>query len=207
MKNIDSLIFDLDNTLYSAETGLLKSVGGRISEYIKQRLGLSQEESDNMRLAYKMEYGITLSGLVKLHDVCPIDFDEFVYQIDYESLVSRDEKLVNILNSIDKRKIVYTNAGKRHAEIVTRLLGIYDCFEKIVAIEDLDFIAKPRSESFKKFISMTKIEPEKSIFYEDTEENLVAAEKFGFKTALVGKESDRYSLNYMNIYSIAPDFV
>jgi len=202
MKNIETLVFDLDNTLYAPDIGLLENVRDRITEYIITRLGVSREEADFIRENYWKQYGITLSGLVELKGVDPDDFDAFVYDIDYAAKIKKDQRLIEILSGMDKRKIVYTNAGRRHAGIVLELLGIKDCFDQVVAIEDLDFLAKPRVESFEKFIEKTSINPQTSLFFEDSTANLNTAMNLGFKTALVGAENDSFHASFENIYEL-----
>lgn len=189
--HIDTLIFDLDNTLYPPQSGLLSTVSGRISKYIMSRLDLCEDDAHQMREEYRSRFGITLTGLLNLHQIDPNDFDQFVYDIDYAQKLNTDESLYQILNTNHLTKIVYTNAGKRHAGIVLEKLGLTHCFDQVVAIEDLDFLAKPTSDSFHKFIQITGTDPKTSIFFEDSIDNLETAKTFGYTTVLVGNSAHK----------------
>lgn len=199
---IETLIFDLDNTLYSPDSGLLATVGKRISEYITLRLGLKTNDADLLREKYRNRYGITLPGLIDFHNIDPIDFDTYVYDIDYDEKIKSDPKLKILLNSMPQKKIVYTNAGSRHASIVLNNLGLSECFDKVIAIEDLDFLAKPTKESFDYFIKLTQVDPKTSIFFEDSIDNLNTAKTFGFTTALVGVPEHSADYNLADIHSL-----
>jgi len=54
------------------------------------------------------------------------------------------------------------------------------------------------------FTDNVGIDPEKSIFFDDTIENLVTAKKLGFTTVLVGSVHDHLSIDYSinSIYEI-----
>lgn len=199
---IETLVFDLDNTLYSPESGLLSTVSGRISNYISDRLGLNQTDADILRERYRSKYGITLTGLIHQHNIDPIDFDTFVYDINYTDKVKSDQHLKTLLNELPHEKIVYTNAGSRHAHTVLNRLGLADCFDNVIAIEDLNFQAKPTTSSFDSFIQLTSINPKSSLFFEDSSENLDTAKSFGFTTAMVGQSDYTADYNLPDIYAL-----
>lgn len=198
--HIQTMVFDLDNTLYSPDSGLLSTVSGRISEYIMRRLNLCESDANQMREDYRNRFGITLTGLVNLHNIDPIDFDEFVYDIDYTQRLTTDLPLYDMINTFSYDKIIYTNAGRRHANIVLEKLGLDSIFDKVIAIEDLDFLAKPTPDSFQKFIDVTSVNPETSIFFEDSIDNLNTAKQFGFTTVLVGNTESTADFHLSNIY-------
>ncbi len=194
MDNIKFYVFDLDNTLYPKNSGLLQSVSSNITKFIMKKLNLNQAEADLLREKYKEQYGITLAGLIKHHGINSKEFDEHVYNLDYDNKLKKDEKLIYLLNKMNGKKIIYTNSGEIHTHKILSRLYIKKFFHKIITIEKLDFFAKPTKESFKKFIYKTSVNPNESLFFEDSEINLQAAKKFGFKTVLVGNENNEFDL-------------
>ncbi|NLG84782.1 MAG: hypothetical protein GX493_09315 [Firmicutes bacterium] len=55
------LLFDLDNTLYPEESGLLAHLDRRIEEFLVHNLGLEKKASAAaLRETYRQKYGITL---------------------------------------------------------------------------------------------------------------------------------------------------
>ena len=69
--HVEAWVFDLDNTLYPADCNLFAEIDTRMGEFIAERFGVSLEEAQRMRKTYYYEYGTTLAGLMRLHDVSP----------------------------------------------------------------------------------------------------------------------------------------
>ena len=69
------IFFDIDNTLYSASSRIADAMGTRIHLYFTS-LGLSETEASEMHLRYYKMYGLALRGLVRHHQVDPLDFDQ-----------------------------------------------------------------------------------------------------------------------------------
>jgi putative hydrolase of the HAD superfamily len=205
--DIKYLIFDLDNTLYPPETGLLQNVSNNISKFIEKKLRLSEKEANILREKYKEKYGITLSGLIKHHGIDFNEFDKFVYNINYESKLKKDNNLYNILKRINLKKIIYTNSGEIHSLKVLKQLGLDNLFDDVITIEKLNFLAKPTKESITYFLKLTSVKPKNSLFFEDSETNLFAAEQFGFKTAIVGKQTKNFDFSIKKITDIQNFFL
>lgn len=81
-EHVEAWVFDLDNTLYPAECNLFAEIDIRMGEFIAKRFGVPLEEAQRMRKHYYYEYGTTLAGLMRLHDVCPHSFLDYVHDID-----------------------------------------------------------------------------------------------------------------------------
>ena len=60
---LSAVLFDLDNTIYSAASGVMKGIDVRITEYVQNLLGLEIEQARELRQHYYMTYGTTLNGL------------------------------------------------------------------------------------------------------------------------------------------------
>jgi len=184
-----NLIFDLDNTIYHPEVGVLRGVDKNINKYMNEIVGIDTDDVDLLRQEYRKKYGVTLKGLILHHNVDPYHYLEYVHNIEYHLILFRDEKLINILSKIPYKKYIFTNGSKNHALSVLSHLEILDFFEKIYSIEDLDFHPKPSDESFERFIKLTGVSPHKSYFIDDMPENITKAKEFGFKTVLISKKS------------------
>src|SRR5690349_24695800 len=83
---IETWIFDLDNTLYSASCRLFDQVQQRMNEYIRSRFGLDAEEAAELRRTYFREQWTTLRGLMTVNRIDSHDFLAFVHQIDLYSV-------------------------------------------------------------------------------------------------------------------------
>src|ERR1700738_3090165 len=135
---IETWIFDLDNTLYPASCGLFPQVQARMNEYICRRLGLSMVAAKELRAQYFREHGTTMHGLMAVHRVDPHEFMAFVHDVDL-SCVPANPTLVAALRVLSGRKIVYTNGSVPHAENLLKHLGIIDLFDGVFDIVASDF--------------------------------------------------------------------
>ena len=128
--HVEAWVFDLDNTLYPADCNLFAEIDTRMGDFIAERFGVSQEEAQRMRKTYYYEYGTTLAGLMRLHDVPPKAFLDYVHDIDL-SVIAPAPDLRDALDALPGRKFVFTNGSRRHAESVIARLGLDGRFDDL----------------------------------------------------------------------------
>ena len=199
MKNlseIDCWIFDLDNTLYPASVNLFGQINTKMSNYIMKLVNVDQETAEKMRAEYWKKYGTSLAGLMQNYEIDPNDFLKVVHDIDF-SVLPKDLDLLDALNNLPGRKLVYTNGTVPYAREVLKYRGLLSVFNEIYGIEDAGYIPKPFSEAFEIIFSKAKIVPKSSAMFEDEERNLVVPFSLGLKTILVSdmKSNEKY-VNY-----------
>ena len=199
MKNlseIDCWIFDLDNTLYPASVDLFGQINIKMSNYIMRLLDVDELTAEKMRAEYWKKYGTSLAGLMQNYKIDPSDFLKFVHDIDF-SVLPKDLDLVDALNNLPGRKLVYTNGTVPYAREVLKYRGLLSVFSEIYGIEDASYIPKPFPEAFEIIFSKAKIVPKRSAMFEDEERNLEVPFKLGLKTILVsdGQSNGKY-VNY-----------
>lgn len=193
-KNYSALIFDLDETLYESSTGIWQAIRDRIGLYMHDRMGFEWETIPGLRANLFTTYGTTLRGLMTLYDVDPQDYLEFVHDIPMQNFLKPDPKLGEMLRSYSQRKIIFTNADRRHAQRVTKALGIESAFERIIDIRDIEPHCKPMPEAFRTALQMAEVEPAQCIMLDDSQSNLATARSMGMGTIRVG--SDQLSWDY-----------
>ena len=199
MKNlseIDCWIFDLDNTLYPASVNLFGQINTKMSNYIMKLVNVDQETAEKMRAEYWKKYGTSLAGLMQNYEIDPNDFLKVVHDIDF-SVLPKDLDLLDALNNLPGRKLVYTNGSVPYAREVLKYRGLLSVFNEIYGIEDATYIPKPFPEAFEIIFSKAKIVPNRSAMFEDEERNLVVPFRLGLKTILVSdmKSNEKY-VNY-----------
>ena len=199
MKNlseIDCWIFDLDNTLYPASVNLFGQINTKMSNYIMKLVNVDQETAEKMRAEYWKKYGTSLAGLMQNYEIDPNDFLKVVHDIDF-SVLPKDLDLLDALNNLPGRKLVYTNGTVPYAREVLKYRGLLSVFNEIYGIEDASYIPKPFPEAFEIIFSKAKIVPKSSAMFEDEERNLVVPFRLGLKTILVSdmKSNEKY-VNY-----------
>ena len=116
-KNIDTWVFDLDNTLYSADSGIFQQVATLMGKFVAKHLNISIKKAKEIQRKYYKEHGTTLKGLMDNHGVNPDSFLEEVHNLDY-SIVNPNKKMLEALIGLKGRKIIFTNANKSHVDNV-----------------------------------------------------------------------------------------
>ena len=76
-------------------------------------------------------------------------FLDSVHNLDY-SIVCPNIELNNALSNLKGRKIIYSNANKKHVDEILDRLEIADIFDEIFDIKLANYIPKPDIESYKK---------------------------------------------------------
>jgi putative hydrolase of the HAD superfamily len=186
---VETWVFDLDNTLYPASSGLFPQVQARMNEYICSLLGVSMEAAKELRARYFREHGTTMHGLMAVHRVDPHEFMAFVHDVDL-SVVPANPELVSALNRLSGRKLIYTNGSVPHAENLLEHLGISHCFEDIFDIVASDFAPKPAMNALRLFVDRFGIKPAGALMIEDMAKNLAPAAELGMTTAWVKTNVD-----------------
>ena len=183
--HVDTWVFDLDNTLYPADCNLFAQIDRRMGEFIANAFGLPIDEAQKLRQTYYAEHGTTLAGLMRLHDVCPNSFLDYVHDIDL-ALVQPAPALAAAIDALPGRKLVFTNGSRKHAEAVAGRLGLLDRFEGIFDIHALEYIhPKPSREAYDRFVAAHGVTPSKAAMFDDLAHNLEAAHVLGMTTILV----------------------
>ena len=184
------IIFDLDDTLYPRNSGLMQEVGHRIQLWVCNHLGLTWEEAVALRREYFHRYGTTMGGLIAKHDVDAHDYLVFVHDIPVEEYLKPNPALDVMLASIPLRKAVYTNATSEYGWRVLRALGVAGHFERVVGIEEVGLRNKPYRDAYERMLALLGAQGPECILVEDAARNLRPAKALRMTTVLVDAEPD-----------------
>jgi putative hydrolase of the HAD superfamily len=187
--DIDTWIFDLDDTLYPRSAGLHEQMKARVVRFIADLMSLNAVEAEAVHSDYYERYGATLQGLMELHGVAPAPFLDFVHAIDLSPL-SHDDLLIKALEVLPGRRIVFTNSSRRHAASVLEAMNMADLFEATYSIEDCGFIGKPQRSAYASILAAYAIDPRTSAMFDDRIGNLVVPRDLGMRTVLIAPPND-----------------
>ena len=182
--SMESWVFDLDNTLYPADTAVMSQVEQRMTLYVMRLLDLDREAARRVQKTYWREYGTTLNGLMSNHDVDLGDFLDFVHDVDH-SVITPNPELAGHVAALEGQRVVFTNGSRKHAEKVIDRLGLNGLFNDLYDIEAAQYLPKPHRESFDRFTRHFGINPRRSVMFEDSPANLATAADMGFTTVLI----------------------
>jgi putative hydrolase of the HAD superfamily len=183
------LIFDLDETLYPRNAGLMQEIGVRINRYLIENLHLTQDQANELRKRYYNQHGTALRGLVvERPDVDPEDYLHFVHDICLSDYIGPDPALAEMLRSIPLTKIIFTNATVEHAQNVLKILGIADQFADIIDVRRVEYVSKPNVEAYTRLLNILQAKGDECILIEDSARNLLPGKALSMTTILVDSD-------------------
>jgi putative hydrolase of the HAD superfamily len=185
LSHIDTWVFDLDDTLYPREQGVMSLVQARINAFMMDAVGLPSDEAKVLQKQFLNEHGTTLAGLMANYAIDPEAFLRQVHDVPLDTL-EPNPGLDAVLGGLPGRKYVLTNGARFHAARVLERIGITGRFDGIFAIEDMDLTPKPAPSTYRRFIERFAIIPHRAVFFEDTPRNLSPAKALGMSTILIG---------------------
>ena len=186
-RHIRTWVFDLDNTLYPPSVRLFDQIDARMTDFVMRLTGLERTPADNLRRQYWLDYGTTLAGLMRHHNVDPVPYMEEVHTIDF-SVLSPDPGLRAAIEALPGRRIVYTNGSAPYARQVLAARGLSGLFDAIYGVEHADYHPKPQPQAFATVFAADGLEPREAAMFEDDPRNLRVPHDLGMRTVHVAPQ-------------------
>jgi pyrimidine 5'-nucleotidase len=184
-----TLFFDLDDTLYPNSTGLWKAIKERMNLYMRDRMGIPENEVPILREQYFKMYGTTLRGLQARHNVDVEDYLAYVHDLPLMDYLTPNPLQREIIASLPSRKLIFTNADVNHARRVLAMLNLNDLFEIIVDVNAVAPYCKPMPESFAIAQELAdEPDPRKCVVIDDLSRTTRAALEVGMASILYGTD-------------------
>jgi putative hydrolase of the HAD superfamily len=193
--HIRDWIFDLDNCLYPASTGLFSLIDERMGAYIERLLGCSPEEAKRVQKAHFHQHGTTLAGLMQEHGIDPHEFLDDVHAIPLDRVRS-DERLGRLLPQLPGRRFVFTNGDAPYARRVLEAIGVTAHFDDLHDIHASGYRPKPDPHGYALLCERFRIDPVHALLADDMVQNLVPAKQLGMTTIWVDNGSERGNHGY-----------
>ncbi|HZB69196.1 MAG TPA: pyrimidine 5'-nucleotidase [Sphingomicrobium sp.] len=188
--HIRDWIFDLDNCLYPASTGLFALIDERMGAYIQRLLDCDAIEAKRVQKAHFHEHGTTLAGLMKNHAVDPAHFLDDVHAIPLDR-VTGDERLAAALARLPGRRFVFTNGDAPYARRVLEAIGVHGHFDDLHDIHASELRPKPDPHGYALLCERFAIDPSHALLVDDMAQNLKPAKQLGMTTVWVDNGSER----------------
>ena len=193
LKNqVKTWIFDLDNTLYSADSGIFQQVHELMGKFVSNQLNIDIDKAKKIQKNYYKQHGTTLRGMMDNHGVDPDHFLAEVHRLDY-SIVGPNKELNIELKKLEGRKIIYTNANMQHTIDVLERIELSNFFDDIYDIKMANYIPKPEMAPYEQLIKQFNIDAKSAAMFDDIAKNLVPAKKVGFKSVWIDAGYENFS--------------
>ena len=194
--HIRDWIFDLDNCLYPASTGLFALIDERMGAYIQRLLDCDPDEAKRVQKAHFHEHGTTLAGLMKEHGVDPHDFLEDVHAIPLDR-VQCDERLGRLLPRLPgpalrlhQRRCALCAPGAGEDRSAAAIST--SCTTSTPAISG----PSPIRTAIELLCERFGIDPKHALLVDDMVQNLAPAKALGMTTVWVDNGSERGNHGY-----------
>ena len=188
-------IFDLDNCLYPASSGLFDLIDERMAAYIQRLLDCPPEEAKRVQKAHFHQHGTTLAGLMKDHEIDPHDFLTDVHDVPLDR-VQPDDRLSRLLPLLPGRRFVFTNGDAPYARRVLERIGVGEHFDDLHDIHASGYRAKPDPHGYELLCERFGIDPGEALLVDDMVQNLGPAKALEMTTIWVDNGSERGNHNY-----------
>mmetsp|Transcript_27441 Transcript_27441/g.82370 ORF Transcript_27441/g.82370 Transcript_27441/m.82370 type:complete len:273 (-) Transcript_27441:21-839(-) len=198
---LDTLIFDIDDTLYPVSSGFSDHRNGPVvAKFMTAELGFASEaEALELRDAQFREHHSTLKGLKVASDEgrLPKPFDLYslgrywAEHCDYAGHLAPNPALraqLEELRALGYALVVFTNAPRAYGLRCLETLGVRDVFDdsKIFAVEDVMPACKPEAAAFEQVIKGAgAASPASCVMFEDSMKNVRACKALGMTTVFV----------------------
>ena len=193
--HVTDWIFDLDNCLYPAATGLFSLIDERMGAYIQRLLDCDAVEARRVQKAHFHQHGTTLAGLMKEHAVDPDDFLGDVHAIPLDR-VQYDSRLAKALARLPGRRFIFTNGDAPYARRVLEAIGVHAEFDDLHDIHASGYRPKPDPHGYEVMCRRFGIDPTAALLADDMVQNLAPAKTLGMTTVWVDNGSERGNHGY-----------
>lgn len=180
------VLFDLDDTLYTNDTGLFKELGTRLVYWVSQQLHISPEESAVLRREYFQAYGTMMRGLLLHHPEVSVDaYLDYVHDIDVSRYIAPNPALDDLLSRLPVPKAVFTNSIANWAERILQQLGVRHHFTHVIDVRAVDYQCKPHPHAFERALEILGTPASDCVMVDDQVSYLRGAVAAGMRTLLV----------------------
>jgi putative hydrolase of the HAD superfamily len=190
------ILFDLDDTLYPREAGLMKAVGERIRHFMIHQVGIPADDASLKQRDYYQRFGTSLRGLMEEYHIDPVEFLAFVHDLNPRDFFGPSPPLDYMLREISLQKVIFTNADEAHSERVLDTLRIRPHFDLIIDVQVVNYKCKPDPWAYQRVLEILEVAGHQCIMVDDSPRNLIPAKDVGMTTILVGGESNSIAVDY-----------
>ena len=200
---VDTLIFDVDDTLYPVSSGFSKHRNGPIvAKFMVDELGFETEaealalRDEVFRATHSTLKGLTLAsqeGRLPKKFEEPMLGEYWAAHCDFDAYLPRNNEFrdqLGELRELGYKLVVFSNAPRKYARRCLDSLGLREFFrdEFIFGVEDVMPACKPEAAAFRTVLDAVGSDAESSIMFEDSLKNIRACRALGMRCVFVEEE-------------------
>jgi len=202
---VDALIFDLDDTLYTVSCGFSDHRNAEVTvKFLVEEVGFhSYSGAKALRDEYFQRYHSTLKGLsiASREGKLPRPFNElelgeyWTEHCNFEKYLKPDPLVIEALRTLRDdgglTLVAFTNSPVKYGLRCLDFLGLRGIFEDrhVFGIEDVLPAAKPERAAFEKVLKTVGLRADRTVMFEDSMKNIKACKAMGMHTVLVSERA------------------
>lgn len=185
------LLFDLDNTLYPADSAMNDAIQIRMLECVADFFNCTLEEARALKKERIVHYSTTLEWL-RSEGLTDVEgFLAHVHPEDEADSLKPIAGLREYLQTLPLPMSILTNSPIEHARRVVEKLGISDLFMAITDIRDAGFKGKPYSNSYLAALAKSGTSVDETLFLDDMRKYTDGWCALGGTSILVGDDNGK----------------
>jgi putative hydrolase of the HAD superfamily len=200
MVEVDTLIFDIDDTLYPVSSGFSDHRNDiAVNGFMVEKLGFtSTEEAWALRNEFFQKYHSTLKALTVASEegrlpgrfVAEELAEWWAEHCDYDRYLIPNPKLIEMIQDFHEAKlnlVCFTNSPRKYALRCLDRLGLRRFFpeDHVFTVEDVLPACKPQAAAFEQVLRSVGTVPERAVMFEDSMKNVRACAALGIRTVLI----------------------
>ncbi|ONK61963.1 uncharacterized protein A4U43_C08F35400 [Asparagus officinalis] len=176
---IDCLLFDLDDTLYPLSTGLANGVLKNIGDYMVEKLGIDRGKIAGLCDQLYKNYGTTMAGLRIFTNADKIHAAKALSRLGLEDCFEGIICFETLNSPIEGEPV--------HESNIFDIIGYSTSPNPSIELPKAPIICKPSEYAIDHALKIANIDPQRTIFFDDSVRNIQAGKRVGLQTVLVGK--------------------
>lgn len=202
-ENIDTWIFDLDETLYSRDAGFMKQCNDLYIAQIARKNDISIKDAWAL---YNNLYETCVYAPEDYKAQTKFDVDEWlaeVMKLDH-TVIDVCPESPKLIHELKGTKILCSNAPDSHISRMLTHLGMADVFD-IICDTTTSQYSKPHPQVYMDAVKKHNIDPSKCVMIDDRAVNLKPAHDLGMMTVLIHDKSHLLHVDFS--YDTLIDFL
>ncbi len=166
-------LFDLDNTLYPASSGVLQEMNRRMGVFCAEYFGVDEDEANAMRRGKHSIFGTTLQWLRVCHGLMdPEPYIQAIHPVNMESFVDPDPVLKSYISDLPGEYILLTNSPMEHALRTLKALDLMDLFPRIWDLRRMGYRGKPHRDAYERVLGDLGLKAAEALLIDDNKANI-----------------------------------
>ncbi|URE32207.1 Haloacid dehalogenase-like hydrolase family protein [Musa troglodytarum] len=191
-RKLDCLLFDLDDTLYPLSSGIATECLRNIGDYMAEKLGIEQTKIPDFFVHGRLPYENLKPDPVLRHLLQSLPIRKVIFTNGdkvHAAKVLERLGLEDCFQGIICFETLNPPSSSSEQESAADIFDIVDHFSHPrtgVELPETPILCKPSANAMERALRIAHIDPQRTIFFDDSVRNIQSGKRIGLHTVLVG---------------------